>query len=162
MKRSLLFLLLFFPSLGLAKYCPACLQTFQAQTTIGQANILYRWLDRTMSGKMPLKLSDTKRLFSEDLLMSINGKRVAMDARGAYTFFYTTLQQQKLLESRLEQVIVDENNVVLKYQFITERKRKRSKSLTGKYRTLAITMLHFKHHKVDSWWELRYTTRIKG
>jgi len=173
MKRSLLFFLLFFPLLGLAKYCPACLKTFQAQTIRGQARILYSWLDRTLSGKMRLKLSDTKLLFSKDTVITINGKRIAVDARGAYEFFYTTQQQkQKLLESRLEKIIVDENDVVLKYQYITERRKKASSAyrklavpgstfLPGKYRTLAITLLHFKHHKVESWWEVQYTTRIK-
>jgi len=170
MKRSLFFFfLLLFPSLGFAKYCPACLKTFQAQTVRGQANVLYNWLNKTISGKIPLKLSDTERLFSKDTTININGKRVAMNVRGAYKFISAVVQEhQKLLESRLEQVIVDENDVVLRYQYITEQKRKvasrftipGAKRLPGKYRTLAITVLRFKNHKVESWWEVRYIRRI--
>jgi len=156
MKRGLLLFLFLFPSLAFAKYCPACFHTFQARTPAGQAKIIYRWLDQTMKGKAPLKLSDTKRLFSKSVTININGKRVARNPQGVYKFFSRMKQRQKLLESHLDQLLVDGKNVVLRYHFVTQKKRHVTVN-TKKHRRLAIVILHFQNHQLKSWWEVQHT-----
>ncbi len=156
MKRSLIIILLLcFPTVIFAKYCPACLQTYQAQSIRGQAKLVYQWSHRIIKSKKMMKLSDFKQLFDRHFRMVVNGKNVARGVRGTYRYFYSTRRKSKLLESRLNEILVDQNKAALAYQTITKRRN------GGKYRSLVITILTFKHHKVDNWKEVSYSSRIK-
>ena len=154
--KWIIILLLCFPTTIFAKYCPACFATYQAQTIRGQAKLVYSWTNRIMTSKKTAKLSDFKRIFSKNFTMVINGRTVAKGIRGTYQYFYFARKKSKTLESRLEQVIVDRNKVALQYQVISKRRNGK------KYRYLIVSILHFKHHKLDTWWEVSHAIPLNG
>ena len=155
MKRALVLLLILIPSIAFAKYCPTCLRTYQAQTPRGQTRVIYKWISRVGSGALPLDLPSVKQLFSEDAVITVNGKRMATGQQAIYDLFHTELLSKKLIESQMKQILTEGKNSSLKYEFITEKNG-------AKYRNLAITLFHFENHKITDWWDLRYTTQFNG
>jgi len=153
-KKIIIFLcLLTLPLIGYAKYCPSCLNTFQAQTVHGQTELLFQWLMKVMNPKYPLKQQDIKHLFDKNASIIINGHRVARGFTGIRHYLVKIRRYDPLLEFKLRQLLVDQKQTVIAYQLVSKRRR-------HKYRSVIIAILEFKGSKLLYWWSVAHTTRI--
>lgn len=153
MRKVILFLLLLsLPSLGFAKQCPTCLKVFQSQTVRGQTRLLYQWLSKVMSPKNPLKYGNVKRLFNKNITITVNGNRMASGLPATYRYLMRLKRTQPLEDSKLRRILVDGQHAALQFQTITRQKGQR-------YRTLVITILEFKEHKLLYWHSVNHALR---
>lgn len=155
MKRIFLFLLLIsLPIFSFAKYCPTCFETFQAQTIRGQSQLLYRWILAVMNPENKLNYSDVKQLFDADVMMTMNGSRVAYGIPAVYHYFLVLRQHQSLQESKLQLLLVDGQHAAIQFQKITKHGGK-------KYHSFHILILEFKGHKVVDWSDISHEKLIE-
>ena len=155
MKKLFLLLgLLCLPTLGFAKYCPTCFQTFQVQTTRGKSKLFYHWLVIALNPNNPIKYKNFQTLFDKNITITSNGNRVAQGLPAAYRYLIRKRQQWPLLASSLKTMLVDGQQAAIEYQMITQHRGQ-------KYRFLIITILEFKRHKVFDWTSVSYITKIE-
>ena len=150
MKRVLLFLcLLSAPVIVFAKYCPTCLQTYQNQTTRGQAQLFYRWSTAIMNPKNRIKSKDFRIVFSKNIKMVVNGTTVAYGIPAAYAYFMKIRSRNPVRVSQLQETVAEKNKAAIQYVTIT-------RSRGRKHRNLVLAILGFEGHKIISYYGISH------
>lgn len=155
MKRFLFFCFFFFlPLLGYAKYCPSCFETYQSQTIHGRTNFFYYWMIQMMDPKNPIHREQFQYLFDKKIKILLNGATLALGVPDAFQYFLTSRQNNPVLRARLERILVDQNTSIIKFQTVFQKNKKR-------YRSIEISILDFKKHKIVSWNSVAYVTLVR-
>jgi len=143
--QSIIFVILTMFSLsGFAKFCPSCFETFQSSTTRGKATLFYQWMIRNMGAKQALELEEFPHIFSQSVVVSVNGVTVATNIQQVSKYFYKIRQTKPVEDARLMEQVVNSESAAIKYQTIFKTKGKR-------YRNIVISILIFQKNKLIKW-----------